>query len=105
MDNSIVLALVLTIVVLGGIFWLVVYSRKQSQKHTMRTSIKPPESQSKNRAARFSIPNLGFRQASTNIDLSRSRRGGCSPHVRPGCGEQLISRAAGIGSGMRHPWS
>lgn len=51
MDNSIILALVLTIVVLGGIFWLVVYSRKQSQKHTMRTSIKPPQSQSKNRAA------------------------------------------------------
>ena len=51
MDTTIVLALVLAIVFLGGIFWLVVYSRKQSQKHTKQTSIKPPESQSKRRAA------------------------------------------------------
>jgi hypothetical protein len=51
MDTTIVFALVLAVLFLGGIFWLVVYSRKQSQKHTMRTSIKPPESQTKNRAA------------------------------------------------------
>ena len=52
MDSGIVFALVAAVVFLGGIFWLVVYSRKQSQKHTIQTSIKPPqESQSKNRAA------------------------------------------------------
>ena len=52
MDNTIALALVLAVVFLGGIFWLIVHSRKQSQKHTARTSIKPPESQSKRSAAR-----------------------------------------------------
>ena len=51
MDTGIVFALVMAVLFLGGIFWLVVYSRKQSQKHTMETSIKPQESQSKNRAA------------------------------------------------------
>ena len=51
MDNTIIFTLVVAVIVLGGIFWLVVYSRKQSQKHTMKTSIKPPESKSKNRAA------------------------------------------------------
>lgn len=45
MDTTIVVALVLAVIVLGGIFWLVVYSRKQGQKHTKQTSIKPPESQ------------------------------------------------------------
>lgn len=51
MDTGIVFALVVAVAFLGGIFWLVIYSRKQSQKHTIQTSIKPPESQSKNRAA------------------------------------------------------
>jgi uncharacterized membrane protein len=51
MDTGILFALVMAVIFLGGIFWLVVYSRKQSQRHTDRTSIKPPESQSKNRAA------------------------------------------------------
>lgn len=47
MDITSVVALVVVAVVLGGIFWLAVYSRKQNQKHTKQTSIKPPESQSK----------------------------------------------------------
>jgi hypothetical protein len=51
MDTSIIFPLVVAVFVLAGIFWLVIYSRKQSQKHTVQTSIKPPESQSKNRAA------------------------------------------------------
>lgn len=51
MDTTIVLTLVLAVVVLAGILWLVIYSRKQSQKHTMRASIKPQESRSKNPAA------------------------------------------------------
>jgi len=44
MDTNIVYFFVTVPLLLGGILWLVVYSRKQSQKHTMRTSIKPPES-------------------------------------------------------------
>ena len=51
MDNTVIFTLVVSVIVLGGIFWLVVYSRKQSQKHTMKTSIKPPESHSKDHAA------------------------------------------------------
>ena len=51
MDTGIVLALVLAVVFFGGIFWLVVHSRRQSQKHTMKTSINPQQSESKNRAA------------------------------------------------------
>jgi hypothetical protein len=51
MDSQIAFALVAAVVFLGGMCWLVVYSRRQSKKHTMQTSIKPPESQSKNRAA------------------------------------------------------
>jgi hypothetical protein len=51
MDSSIIFALVLAGVFLGGIFWLVVYARNQSQKHTMKTSIKPSESHHKDRAA------------------------------------------------------
>ena len=51
MDTSIMFPLIVAVLVLAGIFWLVIYSRKQSQKHTMKTSIKPPESQRKNRAA------------------------------------------------------
>jgi uncharacterized membrane protein len=51
MDSGIVFALVMAVLFLGGIFWLVVYSRKQSQKHTAQTSIKPPVSEQKDRAA------------------------------------------------------
>lgn len=49
MDNSIVF-LVVAFLIIGGIFWFVMYTRKQGQKHTMQTSIKPPESQTKNSA-------------------------------------------------------
>jgi uncharacterized membrane protein len=51
MDTGIVFALVLAVLFVGGIFWLVVYSRKQGQKHTTQTSIKSQESETKNRAA------------------------------------------------------
>jgi hypothetical protein len=51
MDSGVIFALVLAVVFLGGIFWLVVYSRNRSQKHTMKTSIKPSESRQKDRAA------------------------------------------------------
>jgi preprotein translocase subunit SecG len=51
MDTGIVFALVMAVLFIGGIFWLVIYSRKQGQKHTMQTSIKPQESQTKNRSA------------------------------------------------------
>ena len=44
MDATMVLVLVLAIAFLGSMLWLVVHSRKQSQKHTVKTSIKPPES-------------------------------------------------------------
>ncbi|HET9785993.1 MAG TPA: hypothetical protein VFP47_02615 [Pyrinomonadaceae bacterium] len=36
MDITSVVALVVAAVVLGGIFWLAVYSRKENQKHTGR---------------------------------------------------------------------
>lgn len=51
MDTTIVFVLVVSVLVFGGLFWLVMYSRRQGQKHTMPTTIKPPQSQSKNRAA------------------------------------------------------
>jgi len=49
MDPTMVLVLVLAVVFLGSILWLVVHSRKQSQKHPVKTSIKPPKSQHKDR--------------------------------------------------------
>jgi preprotein translocase subunit YajC len=51
MDTGILFALVIAVLFIGGIFWLVIYSRKQGQKHTMQTSIKPQESQTKNPTA------------------------------------------------------
>ena len=51
MDTGVVFALIMAVLFLGGISWLIVYSRKQSKKHTLQTSIKPRESQSKNHAA------------------------------------------------------
>lgn len=52
MDNQIMFALIGAVVLFGSIGWLVVYSRSRSHKHTMQTSIKPPETESKNRPAR-----------------------------------------------------
>jgi preprotein translocase subunit SecG len=49
MDNAVIFSLVVAVIFLAGIFWLVVYSRKQSQKHSLQTSIKPPEPPSKKR--------------------------------------------------------
>jgi len=46
MDISIIYILVAVLVV-GGIFWLVMSSRKQGQKHIMQTSIKPQETREK----------------------------------------------------------
>ncbi len=39
MDNSIGF-LVVAFLTIGGIFWFVMYTRKQGQKHTMQTSIR-----------------------------------------------------------------
>lgn len=52
MDSGIIFALVAAVLFLGGIVWLLVYSNKQSRRNTMKTSIKPPESQTKDKAAR-----------------------------------------------------
>lgn len=49
MDPTMVLVLVLAVAFLGSMLWLVVHSRKQSQKHTVKTSIKPTESPHKDR--------------------------------------------------------
>lgn len=46
MDITSIAALTVAVLFLGGIFCLAVYSRKQNQKHTKQTSIKPTESQS-----------------------------------------------------------
>lgn len=51
MDTGIVFALVLAVLFFGGILWLVIYSRKQGQKHTVKTSIRPRESPPKDKAA------------------------------------------------------
>jgi hypothetical protein len=50
MDTGVVFALVMAVLFLGGIGWLVVYSRKQDKRHTMQTSIKPQNSETKNSA-------------------------------------------------------
>jgi hypothetical protein len=57
MDSGIIFALVLAGLFLGGIVWLIVYANKQSRTHTIRTSIKPSESQTKDKAARHSVRN------------------------------------------------
>ena len=33
----------LAVLVLGGIFWVVVYSGRRGEQHRQKTSIKPPE--------------------------------------------------------------
>lgn len=37
------------ILVIGGIFWLVIYSGRRGEKHRERTSIKPAESRRQER--------------------------------------------------------
>ena len=44
MDTNIVYFLVAVPVLLGGIIWLVLYSRRHHQKNIMQTSIKSQES-------------------------------------------------------------
>lgn len=44
MDTNIVYFLVAAPVLIGGIIWLVFYSRKQHQKNILQTSIKSQES-------------------------------------------------------------
>jgi hypothetical protein len=51
MDSGIVFALVIAVLFLGGICWLVIYSRKQDRKPTIESNIKPPDSQTKNPSA------------------------------------------------------
>lgn len=43
MSNPTIFILV-AILVIGGIFWLVIYSGRRGEKHRERTSIKPSES-------------------------------------------------------------
>ena len=44
MDNT-VLFVIIAALVIGAIFWLVIYSRKRGQRHTAETSIRPPDTQ------------------------------------------------------------
>jgi hypothetical protein len=43
MSNTAIFILVAFIVV-GGIFWLVIYSGRRGEKHRQSTTIKPPDS-------------------------------------------------------------
>ena len=43
MSNTAIFILIATIVV-GGIFWLVIYSGQRGEKHRQRTTIKPSDS-------------------------------------------------------------
>lgn len=43
MSNTVIFILV-AIVVIGGIFWLVIYSGRRGEKHRQRTSIKVSDS-------------------------------------------------------------
>jgi len=49
MSNTTIFILV-AIVVIGGIFWLVIYSGRRGEKHRQRTTIKPPDSRSTGQA-------------------------------------------------------
>lgn len=43
MSNTAIFILI-AIIVVGGIFWLVIYSSRRGEKHRQRTTIKPPDS-------------------------------------------------------------
>jgi hypothetical protein len=43
MSNTAIFILI-AIVVIGGIFWLVIYSGRRGEKHRQKTTIKPPDS-------------------------------------------------------------
>jgi hypothetical protein len=49
MSNTAILILI-AIVVIGGIFWLVIYSGRRGQKHREETTIKPPDSRREGQA-------------------------------------------------------
>jgi hypothetical protein len=49
MNNTAIFILV-AIVVIGGIFWLVIYSGRRGEKHRQRTTIKPPDSRREEQA-------------------------------------------------------
>jgi len=44
MDTNIIYALVVAPFLVGGIIWLVIYSRRQHEKNILQTSIKSQES-------------------------------------------------------------
>ena len=48
MSNTAILILI-TIVAVGGIFWLVIYSGRRGEMHRQKTTIKPPESGRQNK--------------------------------------------------------
>lgn len=48
MSNTAILILI-TIVAVGGIFWLVIYSGRRGEMHREKTTIKPPESRRQNK--------------------------------------------------------
>lgn len=48
MSNSALLILV-TIMAVGAIFWLVIYSGRRGEMHRQKTTIKPPESRRHNK--------------------------------------------------------
>ncbi len=50
MDTNIIYALVVAPFLVGGIIWLVIYSRRQHEKNILQTSIKSQESQTQKRA-------------------------------------------------------
>lgn len=49
MSNTAILILI-TIVAIGAIFWLVIYSGRRGEMHRQKTTIKPPESRRQNKA-------------------------------------------------------
>lgn len=48
MSNTAILILI-TIVAVGGIFWLVIYSGRRGEMHRQKTTIKAPESRRQNK--------------------------------------------------------
>lgn len=48
MSNSAVLILI-TILAVGAIFWLVIYSSRRGEMHRQKTTIRPPESRGHNK--------------------------------------------------------
>jgi hypothetical protein len=49
MSNTAIFILI-AIVVIGGIFWLVIYAGRRGEKHREKTTIKPPDSRREGQA-------------------------------------------------------